>query len=97
MGNFEEGYVNDIVQCVVNEYSKVFPSTTKQIKKKLDDQSCKRGKGLVGLNVSCDVLGFAHNITCQHIRNIKIEKQSRYIYIFIFIYIFIYIFFKKLY
>ncbi|KAA6355364.1 MAG: hypothetical protein EZS28_049109, partial [Streblomastix strix] len=22
MGNFEEGYVNDIVQCVVNEYSK---------------------------------------------------------------------------
>ncbi|KAA6361867.1 MAG: hypothetical protein EZS28_042606 [Streblomastix strix] len=56
---------------IVSEVKKICPSKSRQVYKQLMKQDGKTGKGLVPLNLSGDVLGFAHNVTGQHIRNIS--------------------------
>ncbi|KAA6323117.1 MAG: hypothetical protein EZS28_054352, partial [Streblomastix strix] len=69
MPNFQSIEFNEIVQSILNELEQISPSKATEVKKIFEEQDRKQGIGIISLNVSSDLLGYAHNMTVQHIRN----------------------------
>ncbi|KAA6392088.1 MAG: hypothetical protein EZS28_012388 [Streblomastix strix] len=71
MPNYQSEQLSELVQSVINELEQNSPSKAKEVNNKFRYNNQLQGSGQVPLNLSRDLLAFAHNVTGQHITNIN--------------------------